>query len=138
MTAVSSTSKSARVLRSLDKRIDPSAHLASSPAFAAIQEIPVKYTVLSLASFRQSFRKQFAQEIVIGRFFETKLAHVIEVDPEFLYPIRSVSSISLTGKRIARRTWKSFGKVLNWRALLLLPDLFVFLLVGCSLETLPW
>lgn len=43
-----------------------------------------------------------------------------------------------TAKGSVRLTWESLAELLDWRALLLLTNLFVFLLVRGSTETLPW
>jgi hypothetical protein len=62
--------------------------------------------------------EELPEEFIVWRFLEPKLADIVKIDTKLL--------------------WETFTKFLDRSALLLFSDLLVLLLVGCSLETLPW
>ena len=85
------------------------------------------------------FGKEFAQEIIIGRFLETKFADIIEVDAELLCGSHDERRQKQPNKVIGlpQFTRIAFAEFLYKRRLLLLTDLFVLLLVRRRLEALP-
>ncbi len=78
---------------------------------------PVVFAVLDLAGVLESLSKELAEIVVVGGVFEAEVADVREVLAELL--------------------GEAFAEVLDGGGLLLLTNLFVLLLVGSSLETLP-
>lgn len=87
------------------------------PALSSIQQHPVVHAIVSLASSSESLGEQVTQKVVVWGFCETKFSDIVEINGEFLRVI--------------------FDKLGNRSCLLLLANLFVLLLVRCSLETLP-
>jgi hypothetical protein len=104
-----------------------------------IQGIPVIYAIVNVVIILHHFGKEFAQEVIIGRFLETKFADIIEVDAELLCTSHDETGQKEPNKVIGllQFTRIAFAKFLYKRCLLLLTDLFVLLLVRRRFETLP-
>ena len=68
-----------RSVTALAARLDFT-HVTSFPSLAIIEEHPVVHAVFRLVCILQNFRKELAQEVVVGRLLEPELAHVVEVD----------------------------------------------------------
>ncbi len=78
---------------------------------------PVVLAILYAAFFLQRLREEIAQIVVIGRVFESEVAHIGEVESKLL--------------------GEAFAELLDRGRLLLLANLLVLLLISSSLETLP-
>jgi hypothetical protein len=94
---------------SREGRMVPSAH--------TVQQIPIENTVINLVVAFHDLGEQLSQEIIIGSFFETKFADIVQIDTKFF--------------------WVAFTEFSNMRGLLLFSDLLVLLLVCCSFQALP-
>lgn len=92
--------------------------LGSLPALAVVELHPIILSILNLAGALESLGEEVAKIVVIWSILESKVADVAEVLVELL--------------------WEAIAKLGNWRRLLLLSDLLVLLLVGRSLQSLPW
>lgn len=92
--------------------------LGRLPALAVVELHPVIFSILDIASALESLCKQVTKVVVIWGILESKVADVAEVLVELL--------------------WEAIAEFGNWRSLLLLSNLLVLLLVGRSLESLPW
>lgn len=106
------------------------------PAQHTVEQIPVVDPILDIAIVLQDLRKQFAQEVVIGRLFEAKLADVVQVDAKLLCKHPSAPA-HITHQSSIIYTWEAFAQFLYGCSLFLLADLFILLLVRRRLETLP-
>lgn len=92
--------------------------LGSLPAFAVVELHPIIFSILNLAGALESLGEEVAKVVVIWSILKSKVANVAEVLVELL--------------------WETVAKLGDWRRLLLLSDLLVLLLVGRSLQSLPW
>lgn len=88
------------------------------PSFAVVELHPIVLTILDLSSVLQCLGEQIPKIVVIRGILEAKISDVAQVLVEFL------------GEAIT--------EVLDSSGLLLLSNLLVLLLVGRSLESLPW
>jgi len=88
------------------------------PALAAVELHPVVLAILDFASVLQRSSEEFAEVVVVGLVLEAQVADVRKVLVELL--------------------WVAITEVLDRGRLLLLSNLFVLLLVGSSLQSLPW
>jgi hypothetical protein len=86
-----------------------------------------------------NFGKEFAQEIIIGRFLETKFADIIEVNSELLCTSHGKTRQKQVNTviELLKFTRIAFAEFLYRGCLLLLTDLFVLLLVRRRFEALP-
>ena len=110
-------------------------YVASFPAFATVQQHPIKDAILGISVILQHLHEQIPQELVIRLFLEPKLANIVHVDRKLLCG----ACVNLPQRdNNGSHTRKAFAQFRDWRALLLLTDLFVFLLVGGCFEALPW
>lgn len=87
------------------------------PSFAIVKQHPIIDAVFAFARLFDGLGEQFPQELVIGGFLETEFANILEINAK------------LFGVVIAQ--------IFDSRALLLLADFFVLLLVGSCFNTLP-
>ena len=92
--------------------------LGRLPPLAIVKLHPVILSILDLASALESLSEQVAKVVVIWGILKSKVADVAEV--------------------LVKLLWEAIAQLGNWGSLLLFSDLLVFLLVGCSLESLPW
>ena len=92
--------------------------LGSLPALAVVELHPIILSILNLASALESLSEEVAKVVVIWSILKSKVADVAEVLVELLR--------------------EAVAKLGDWRRLLLLSDLLVLLLVGRSLQSLPW
>jgi hypothetical protein len=60
---------------SREGRMVPSAH--------TVQQIPIENTVINLVVAFHDLGEQLSQEIIIGSFFETKFADIVQIDTKF-------------------------------------------------------
>lgn len=104
-----------------------------------MQHVPVKYPIVNVAVAPQNFSEEFAQEIIVGCFFESKFAYIIEINAKFLWIGAKIElHPSIQGVQAKfRRTWEAIAQLFDRCGLLFLPDLLVFLLVGGRLQALP-
>ena len=92
--------------------------LGSLPALAVVELHPIIFSILNLAGALESLGEEVAKVVVIWSILKSKVADVAEILVELL--------------------WETVAKLGDWRRLLLLSDLLVLLLVGRSLQSLPW
>jgi hypothetical protein len=115
----------------------------SFPALPVVQQHPIINAILELASVLQDLAEEFAHKVIVGRLFEAELPNIVEIDRKLLCIL--FCFVGSDQKSLYRhrslvpepRTWERLGKLFDRRALLLLADFFVFLLVRSRLETLP-
>ena len=92
--------------------------LGSLPALAVVELHPIILSILNLAGALESLGEEVAKVVVIWSILKSKVPDIAEVLVEFL--------------------WETIAKLGDWRRLLLLSDLLILLLVGRSLQSLPW
>jgi hypothetical protein len=93
-------------------------YASSCPSLTVVEEHPIIDPIVLLAQRLQYLAKQLPQEVVIWALLEPKLANIVHVDRKLLR--------------------EALAQLLDWRALLLLADLLVLLLIGLRPKTLPW
>ena len=108
--------------------------LEDLPALSIVQLHPVILAILDFASALKSLCEKFAQVVVVRGVLEAEVADVAKVFVELLCALLAYGKICERGGL----TWEAIAQILDWRSLLLLSDLLVFLLVCSSLEALPW
>ena len=85
--------------------------------FDVIHQKPVVNAIVHFAQVTQHFGEELAQKVIIGRLLKPKLADIVEIDTKLF--------------------GESVTQLFNRGALLLLTDLFIFLLVRGGFEALP-
>lgn len=60
------------------------AYSLSLPSPSSVQQHPIIHPIFDLARSSQRLGEQVSEEVVVGRFGETELSDVVEVDGEFL------------------------------------------------------
>jgi hypothetical protein len=108
--------------------------LEDFPALAVIQLHPVVLSILNLSGALECLGEELTQVVVVGSVFETEIADIAEVLVELLWVLLAGAEAENCGKH----TREAIAQVLDGGGLLLLSNLLVLLLVGGSLETLPW
>lgn len=108
--------------------------LENLPALSIVQLHPVILAILHLSGALQRLCEEFAQVVIVGRVFEAEVADIAEVLIEFLCK----QLVFRHSHNRDHRTREAVTKILDWRCLLLLANLLILLLVGGSLQSLPW
>lgn len=105
------------------------------PTPSIVQFHPVIFPVFNIASVFQGLCEEVSKVVIIGGVLEPKVPHVGEILVELLCGIVSILLSKSVGKKI---TWIVIAEILDCSCLLLFTNLFILLLVGSSLQALPW
>jgi hypothetical protein len=106
------------------------------PALSIVQLHPVVLAVLNLASALERLSEEFAQVVVVRCILEAEVANVAQILVKLLCNLLTKRYYSNVIR--CEHTREAVAEILNRGCLLLLADLLVLLLVGSSLQALPW